>query len=262
MIILMLPGLVLAGTISLTTSVTTDILTTDQGSVQVTLTNSGDEFAYNVQVSLVTDYFSSQPIHIGTLDINKPYESNFSVVAKDSLKEGNYPIFLLTEYTDANGYPFSSVSPVTITYKNPHSSRINGIFENIELNGKRSKNLVLKLKNIDQLDHDVNVKLILPNELSSDIIEKTVNVASKEEKDIVFKLSNFAGLEGSSYIVLASVEYEDDYHFSSMSSGMVKIVGGKELSIPKWFPIAGALVLIIIFLFYQVKSKFTIKFKE
>jgi len=47
-----------------------------------------------------------------------------------------------------------------------------------------------------------------------------------------------------------------------MSSGMVKIVGGKELSIPKWFPIAGALVLIIIFLFYQVKSKFTIKFKE
>jgi len=261
-IILTFPSLVLGGTISLTTSITTDILTTNQGEILFTLANSGDEAAYNVQASIITNYFSSQPIHVGTLETNKPYRGEISIIAEDALKEGNYPVVLLTEYTDSNGYPFSSVSPVTLTYKNPYSSRINGIFENIELSGKRSKNLVLKLKNMDQIEHEVDVKLTLPNELSSDITNKTVSVGSKKEKDVVFKISNFAGLEGSSYVILASIEYEDDYHYSSLTSSMVRIVEGKGFVIPKWFPIAGASVLIVIFLFYQIKSKFTINFRK
>ncbi len=262
LIVLMLPSLVLAGTISLTTSVTTDILTTSQGEIQFSLTNSGDEAAYNVQVSLITDDFSSQLIHVGTLEINRPFETNITLNVNDNLKEGNYPVVLLTEYTDANGYPFSSVSPITLTYKNPYSSRITGIFENIELSGKRSKNLVLKLKNMDQVDHDVNVKLILPNELSSDTIEKTVSVGSKEGKNIVFKVSNFAGLEGSSYVVLASIEYENDYHYSSLASGMVRIVEKKGMNVPKWIPISTLIIVVIIFIIFQVKSKIRFEFKR
>jgi len=256
-----MPSLVLAGTISLTTSVTTDVLSKNQGQIQVSLSNSGDESAYNVQVSLITDNFSSQPVHVGTLDVNKPYETEMSVVATNNLKEGNYPVVLLTEYTDANGYPFSSISPVTLTYKNPYSSRINGIFENIELSEKRSKNLVLKLKNMDQVDHNVDVKLILPNELSSDITEKNINVGSKKEEEIIFKISNFAGLEGSSYVILASIEYEDDYHYSSLASGMVRIVEGSNvLSLPKWLPIVGLTLSIIILVFYLLKNKINFKF--
>ena len=260
--VLLIPSLVLAGTISLTTSVNTDVLTINQGEIQVSLTNSGDEAAYNVQVSLITDDFSSQPVHIGTLEVNKPYENKISVVVKDDLKEGNYPVVLLTEYTDANSYPFSSVSPVTLIYKNPYSSRITGIFENIELSGKRSKNLVLKLKNIDQVDHNVDVKLILPNELSSDITENIINVESKEEKDVVFKISNFASLEGSSYVVLALIEYEDNYHYSSLASGMIGIVENKGMNVPKWIPISILIIVVIIFIILQVKSKIRFEFKR
>ncbi len=259
LIILLLPSLVLAGTISLTTSVTSDVLTTDQGEIGVTLTNSGNEPAYNVQLSLITDYFTSDPVHVGTLDINQPYKTNISLEAAGDLKEGNYPLVLMTEYADANGYPFSSVSPITLTYKNPYPSRVTGVFESIELSGKRTKNLVLKLKNMDQVEHDVDLELVLPNELSSDMTEKSVQVGSKEEKELVFKVSNFAGLDGSTYVVLAVVEYEDEYHHSSLASGMVSIVEEKTFNFPQWLPIGIAGVLVLVFVGYQLKSKFTIK---
>jgi len=256
-----MPSLVLAGTISLTTSVTTDVLSKNQGQIQVSLSNSGNEAAYNVQLSLITDYFSSDPVHVGTLDVNKPFKTNITFSANQELKEGNYPVVLLTEYTDANGYPFSSVSPITLTYKNPYSSRVSGIFENVEISGKREKNLAIKLKNMDQVSRDVNVMLILPNELSSDVAGINVTLGSKEEKTITFKVSNFAGLEGSNYVVLASIEYEGDHHYSSLASGMIKIIEGSNvLSLPKWLPIVGLTLSIIILVFYLLKNKINFKF--
>jgi len=256
-----MPSLVLAGTISLTTSVTTDVLSKNQGQIQVSLSNSGNEAAYNVQLSLVTDYFSSDPVHVGTLDVNKPFKTNITFSANQELKEGNYPVVLLTEYTDANGYPFSSVSPVTLTYKNPYSSRINWNFTIIEISGKKPKNLVLNLKNMDQVSHDINVRLILPNELSSDVGQNNITLGSKEEKTITFKVSNFAGLEGSNYVVLASIEYEGDHHYSSLASGMVKIIESKDFFRPdKWVIISAIGVLILVFIIYQFKNK-KIEFK-
>ena len=265
--LLMIPGFVLAGTISLTTSVTTEVLTTDEGIVQISITNFGDESAYSVQLSLLSDYFTSASVPIGTLPINEPFATNISINANNDVKEGNYPLVLLTEYTDANGYPFSSVSPVTITYKTPHPSRITGVFENIELSGKKAKDLVLKLKNMDQVSHDVKIELFLPNELSSDSTEKILTLGSKEEKVLIFKVSNFAGLEGSNYVVLASIEYDGDYHHSSIASGMVKIVeassfptgmigtiGGVNF-LGQWVYFVVIGLLVVIFIIYQIKSK-------
>jgi len=211
------------GFISLTTYITTDVLTSEEGEIQVTLRNSGNKAAYNLQISIISNYFSSTPVLVGTLGINKPLMTNVSLDTNVDLKEGNYPVVLLTEYTDDNGYPFSSVSPITLTYKNPYPSRISGVFENIEVNGKRSENLVLKLKNMDQVNHDVNIRLILPNEISSDVSQKNIKLDPKDEKEIVFKVSNFAGLEGSSYTILATIEYEDNYHYSSITLGTIKI---------------------------------------
>jgi hypothetical protein len=259
LVILLMPSLVLAGTISLTTSSTTDVLTNNTSYIKVVLTNFGDEAAYNVQLSLVTNYFSSNPIHVGTLDINKPFETNFSIFAKDAIKEGNYPTVLMTEYTDANGYPFSSVSPVTLTYKNPYSSKVMGVFSDVSISGKGSKNLVLKLRNMDQASHNVKVKLTLPNELSSDSVEKSIEINSKEEKNVVFRVSNFGALEGSSYVVLAAIEYEDNYHYSSIARGMIKVVQEKSLVIPTWLPLTAVAILVVIFVVYEIKSRFAIK---
>jgi len=256
LVILMIPEITLAGTISLTTSVTTDIFTSEKGEIQITLANYGDEPAYNTQLSIVSDYFSSKPVNVGLLGVSNPLNINISLEAKTQLKEGNYPLVLMVEYTDANGYPFSSVSPITITYKNPYPSRITATFEKIEVDGGKPKNLIMKLKNMDQVDHNIDVKLVLPNELSSDSTVKKILIKAKEEKNVEFKISNFAGLSGSNYVILGIIEYEDDYHHSSVASGMVKIVQPKSVFKPsKNIIISVVVVLIILLILYQFLGK-------
>ncbi|MEM5793318.1 MAG: hypothetical protein QXY45_03100 [Candidatus Aenigmatarchaeota archaeon] len=260
LILLILPSVVLGGTISLTTSITTDKFTSEGGIIEVSLANYGDEPAYNTQLSIISDYFSADPVNVGILGINNPITKNITLKSKNVLKDGNYPVVLLVEYTDANGYPFSSVSPINIIYKNSYPSRITGAFESIEVDGNRPKNLVMKLKNMDQVDHNIKVKLVLPNELSSDETEKSISIKSKEEKSIIFKVSNFAGIPGSSYVVLGIIEYEDEYQHSSISSGIVKIVEGKSLFKPSKiviFSIVGVLLLMLIL--YQLKGKIEVK---
>lgn len=265
--ILLVPSLVLAGTISLTTSVTTDVLNETKGQIQVRITNLGDEPAYNSQLSLISDYLSSKPVHINKLDVNKPFETNITVeFLNTTIKEGDYPLVLLTEYEDANGYRFSSVSDITLTYKNHYYSQIGkSSIKDLEINGNRGKSLSLKLINRDQNQHNVTLKLFLPKELQTDKTEKTITLKPNEEKDVNFKVSNlpnFGGLPGSSYVVLISIEYEDDYHYSSIARGMVRIVQGKSVfKLPKWAVFVVIGVLIIIFILYQFKSKnFELKF--
>lgn len=221
LILLLLIPIALAGTISLTTILTSDLVM-DKGEIQVILTNSGSESAYNVQLSVLSDGFSSDPIYVGILKPNIPFETNLSISPKE-LSPGNYPIIVMTEYADANGYPFSSVSPIIVSYKNPSVSMVSGMFSDVSLSGKKSKNLALTLKNSDDKSHGVTVKLILPKELGAEEEEKIVNIGSKQEKTLNFKVSNFAGLTGSSYVVLASMEYDDERHYSSFTRGMIKI---------------------------------------
>lgn len=261
--ILIIPSLAMAGSITLTTTITADILTDDDGEVQISITNFGNEAAHNVQMFLVADHFSFDPVQVGTLYVNQPFETIVPISTIGELKEGNYNVALLVEYTDLNGYPFSSVFPFTITNKRSYLSKVTGVFENIELSGSRGRDITLKLKNMDQAFHEAKVKLVIPNELSSDPIEKTVNLDARSEEEVKFRISNFAALPNSAYSVLAIIDYEGDYHYSSSALGMVTIVEGKEFSnIPSWivFPIIG--VLVVIFLIYQVKSRFVFKIES
>lgn len=246
----------LAGTISLTTSITTETISGNSSLVKIEITNMGDEAAYNTQLSIISDEFSSKPVNLGTLLVNVPYKTNITIESQKELKEGSYALFLITEYTDANGYPFSSVSPISLIYKSHYPSRVIGSFETVEISEKRGKDISLKLRNMDQIPHEVRVRLVLPNELASDFVEKNINVGPKEEKVIKFKVSNFGGLVGSSYVILAAIEYEGDYHYASIATGMVKIVEDKnplKFKGPLPFIFAGA--LLIVFILYQFFGK-------
>ncbi len=256
LIFLTIPLLVSAGVISLTTTVSTDVMIKNTAQVRIELLNSGDEAAYNVQLSLISDYFDSEPFHVGNLEPKKPFETNMSISLKDEIKPGNYPVVLLTEYADANDYRFSSVSPVALTYKNPSVSLVSGSFSEVSLSGKKSKTLTLTVSNRDDVLHDVKVKLILPRELKIDEDEKSVSITGKEEKKLNFKVSNFAGLEGSSYVVLASIEYEDDVHYSSFARGMIKIGDEENQSrFSIWIPVIIFLALLLIFLYLKLKGR-------
>jgi len=254
-IFLLIPQITLASVISLRTDVSTELMTEDTTKTHVNLLNSGDEPAYNVQISLLSGDFESNPIFVGILSPNKPFEGYFNVTLTKEILPGNYPITVLVDYEDANSYPFSSVSPSSIIYKTPTPSMVSGNIAEISLSGKKSKKLILNVMNLDDVSHDVKVELILPRELKVSDTEKTVSIGPKEEKQLNFEVSSVSALVGSSYVALASLEYEDDLHHSSFAKGIIKIVEEKPFEFPIWLPILSFCVLLIVFLYYFIRGK-------
>jgi hypothetical protein len=247
-----------AGVISLTTTITTGTMTEKATKTNVKLLNSGDETAYNVQVSLVTDYFNTSQVYVGNLDPNTPFEGNLNITRKKEILPGIYPLVVLTDYSDANGYPFSSISPSNMIYKTNTVSKVSGVFSELSLSGKESKKLSLTTRNLDSMPHELKVKLILPRELKAVNDNGVLSVGSKEEKKLDFDVSSFSALAGSSYVVLASLEYDDNnLHYSSFAQTIVKITEEKSslsLNLPSWFPILIVIALIAVFLYYQFRK--------
>jgi hypothetical protein len=224
----------------------------------VKLLNSGDEAAYKVQISLLTDSFKTDQLYVGNLDPNIPFEGDLNITETKEIFPGSYPLVVLTDYTDANGYPFSSISPNYITYKSHTVSKLSGTFSELSLSGKDSKKLVLTVRNIDSITHDLKIKLILPRELKTLNDNSVLSLASKEEKTLNFDVSSFSALAGSSYVVLASLEYDDNnLHYSSFAQTIVKITEEKSsfsFNLPSWIPILVVIILVVVFLFFQFRK--------
>jgi hypothetical protein len=235
-------------------------MTEKTAKTHVKLLNSGDEAAYNVQISLITDSFKTDQAYVGNLDPNVPFEEDLNITRTKEIFSGSYPLVVMTDYTDANSYPFSSVSQNYIIYKTRTGSKVSGTFSELNLTGKESKKLVLTLRNLDNAPHDVKVKLFIPRELKVLNEDRNLSIESKEEKTLDFDISSFSALAGSSYVVLASLEYEQDgLHYSSFAQNIVSIVEKKSPSIaptiPFWLPILTFFVLLIIFGYYLIRGK-------
>lgn len=254
-----MPELVFASYISLKTIITTQVITENYTNIRVEMMNSGDEPAYSVQVSpLLLDNFQVEPdlFNIGTLNINSPESVNFNVTVSNQILPGTYPLVVLVDYTDANGYPFSSVSPSFIVHRTQTNSIVTGSMKELTLSGKKTETLTLTIMNLDEVQHNVDVKLYLPRELKADKDKSTVLVGPKEEKNLNFQVSSFSALTGSNYVILATLDYEDsNYHYSSAIRSMIKIVAEKSLEFPIWLPILIFIGLLIIFVYYLIGNK-------
>lgn len=245
--------------ISISTSVSVENAIMDNETrVNIQITNSGDESAHDVQLSLILPAdFGWANMFVGELKPNRPYDGNFTILAVNSIVPGKYTIGLMTDYKDANGYQFSSVSPNSLIVKKQTSSMISARIPEIELGDKETKKINLQVRNLDDKAHNLDIKLYLPRELKTTMAEKTMTINPMDERQIEFDISPFGALVGSNYVVFASLDYEENnLHYSSVASGIVKIVevrGGFDFS--GWIPIAVVLILIVIFIFYQFRSK-------
>jgi hypothetical protein len=216
---------VLASFISLTTTMNNVILTNSSSNAVANITNSGDEAASNVKISLILpNGFSSETIYAGKVSAGGSFSGNFAIQRVSEVMRGSYSIAVLTEYQDANGYQFSSVSPNLIVYENPSSSRITGKLDSTTLGEKGSKKIQFNIMNRDNVRHDAIAKIFLPNEITSTDGEKNVSLGPNEEKTVEFDISNYGALIGSKYAVFAAVDYESDRHYSVFSVGMIEIV--------------------------------------
>ena len=244
--ILLLSVCAFASFISLTTSMDNIVIANDTAVSGVSIKNSGDEAAWNVKVSLLLPQgFSSDTIYAGKLNAGGTYNGNFNVSRLPGIAKGSYSIAVLTEYQDANGYQFSSISPNLIVYETPAGSRITGQLESITLGEKGSKSMQLRLMNRDSTAHNVSIRIFLPNEITSPDSEKSLSIGPNEEKTVTFTVSNYGALVGSKYAVFASFDYESDKHYSGFSVGMIEIV--KEDMTLVYAAIAIALVLLLVF---------------
>lgn len=252
---LFLCNIAFASFISLTTSIS-GIIIENSTQTSVKIINSGDETAYSLQISLILpEGFEADKISIGSLTPNSSFEGIFNITRKKDLIPGKYPAIVLTEYADANGYPFSAISPTSIIYKVNTLSKVFGSISELTLTGKESKKLLLTLKNLDEVKHEVKVRLFLPRELKALEKEKVVILKEGEERQVEFEVSNFAALKESSYVVLASIEYEDNLHYSSIVTGLVKIKEEREFFPSYKYLIPLIFLLIIISIYYKIRKK-------
>jgi len=200
----------------------------DESQVNISIVNTGDEAAYNVVLTLLhPEGFSSTPIATGVLEPSKPFEGKFTLTLSDDVRSGTYPLILLTNYADANSYPFSTVSARFISVGAHAPIKVVGSLSPTELEGSEQKPLTLKIRNMDDVQHEIETRLYLPQELKSDETVKTLTVPAKGEVETVFQVSSFGALGGSTYAVFATLSHtKNNIVHSAIAGNAVRIAGG------------------------------------
>jgi hypothetical protein len=246
-----------AAYITLQNSMTVErVIYSGSSSINVTLANSGDEAANGVQLSLLLPAgFTANTVFLGRMDPNIPQTASFSVQIGASTAPGMYPIALLTEYKDANGYQFSSVTPNYLVIKEARSSQIDATVSQEEVGNKGEiKKVTVSLRNMDQKDHDVKIRIYAPKELKINPEEKTLTVKGRDSPKAEFEISSFGALPGSSYVVFASVDYDEGgIHYTSTASGLIKVIEQKETFSfrNEWIAIIVVVILVVAVIAFQ-----------
>jgi hypothetical protein len=151
-------------------------------------------------------------------------------------------------YADANLYPFSALAISYFVHQKDAASRVLGVLEKAEI--RREGRLTLKLRNLEEQALELHVRLLLPQELSSDSSSRQVRLLPQQETVIQFSIRNFSALDGSVYAVYALVEYENaGLHYTTLAPGAITIRAEKP-SGSYWM--SGAIVLVIIFILVNV----------
>jgi uncharacterized membrane protein len=246
--------------ISMQNSVTVEkIINANQTSVNVSITNGGDEAANGVQISLLLpEGFKSSTIFLGRMEPNQMQTAEFPVEIEPNTAPGVYVIVLLTEYKDANGYQFSAVNSNNLVVKEARSSQIDGVLSEEEIgNTGEIKKITLSLRNTDQKDHEVKIRMFYPKELKINPDEKTLTVKARDNPVIDYEVSSFGALPNSNYVIFASMDYVDaGTHYSSTASAMIKVVQQKDtVSFSGWLPIAVVAVLVIAVIAFQFTGR-------
>ncbi len=223
-------------------------IVTNPNSISVSITNKGDEPAYNVQPSLISPIVANIAVK-QRLEINEKQTSMFDIGLSDSLP-GTYPVILNIDYADANNYPFSAIATSTWINKLATSPGLIMALEPIKLSG--SNKLKLSVKNLDDHKKDIEIRIIVPKELTVED-EKQLSLEPRSSGKLSFKIEDFSARPDSTYAVFAIAEYDKDgRHYTSITSSSVKIVKG--LNIPISILSVSLAALLVIYIVYKVRK--------
>jgi len=198
--------------------------------VNFSLVNLGDEAAYDVNIKLLyPPCIKIEPLKLGTLSPNIPFHGVLKFYTENNTKPGVYTLVLLLGYRDKNAYPFSNIVASLLNLNSSSKSKLEVRVMPLNLTPKESGKLRVNLTNLDIYQHKITLRLHLPNELSSTIKERKVEVEGGTTYSTYFDISSKNALSGSSYVVVVSAEYEEDgIHDCTFGFTTVSIEGEEE----------------------------------
>ena len=251
-VILFVMPIVVASYLSMQSSITVT-----ENKTIITVTNLGDESAYNVQLSMDINEQKKISDLKSQLGMQEKFEWKMTLDSKPK-NPGKYPLILTTSYQDANSYPFSAISVSTFDYKQGAISDIAAKINSIEITDEET--LELTIKNTADTTKNLNIRLIAPKELTANKEKLRVKLPAKTESSINFEIKKFSALAGSSYVVFAVIEYDEDgKHYTTVTNGLVKVTEKKNIFNNRNLLIALLIILVIIFIYAQKRSFFGTK---
>ncbi|OGL40471.1 MAG: hypothetical protein A3C43_00775 [Candidatus Schekmanbacteria bacterium RIFCSPHIGHO2_02_FULL_38_11] len=222
--------------------------------ISVETKNKGNEPAYNVEIisSVQSDTRSSKIKEI--LNVEETYKSEMDFNLRLD-NPGRYAAVIYVNYTDANQYPFSAISCLQFSFGENVSSQVFAKSADVEMNNKGK--FLLNIKNLSEKDKEVQIRLIVPKELSPDNSLKKVSLKARSGEEIRFTINNFSALPGSNYQVYSIMEYiESGKHYTSIVPGTIKIEKDEPFYLKyKIVLIIISAILVILFLIFQFKPK-------
>ncbi|MBF0557891.1 MAG: hypothetical protein HQL08_03825 [Nitrospirae bacterium] len=220
----------------------------------VKVTNKGDEPAENVKTSVEVQGKRTYGKARRVLGPNEQFTEEFTTPVIFE-KPGRYPVLISVDYTDANQYPFNALTINYADYQESPNARVAGSVGTLNLSG--SEKLKVSVKNTDEIERKVLVRLVTSKEFAVQNRLQEIAVSPGDEKKLSFDVKNTGGLPGSTYPVFALIIYEDtSYRYLSVASGNI-VVMKKGIWHGLKLPLAILLAVLVsgICLFYLVKLK-------
>jgi len=224
-LIVCVPKILCAGQISLVPTTTVSI-GKDWVDVILAVRNRGDEDSLAVYPTLKLGNQRiqlKQTPHIA-FGGSQQWQHRFSKKSLGFEKKGVYPLFLTLTYHDANMYPFSLPEIIPVNYGGISKGPL-PLQGKLALSDIRQKGFAtLTLKNRLSSPLDINCHFFSAKELVFESPEKAFTLKGGESRTIKLGIKNHGALVGSTYKILAAVEFiYSDTHLSLILSNVAKV---------------------------------------
>jgi hypothetical protein len=215
--------------------------------VSIRVTNTGDESARAVQVEArLGDFTATTP----TQEALAAAESHDFVLPLGEMPgtPGAYPVLIKVRYTDANGYPFTALSAVTLSAAAPDPAPLLTLgMLPVDMISEAPMSMVLRTLAGDETD--ARVRLFVPDEIRCSPPDARRTLRSGEICTLDFRLSNVAAQPNSRYPVFGIVEWEKEgRHHAVIRSAVVSVTAPEPLFRRyRWAGIGAVAVLLVVF---------------
>ena len=242
-----------------TTTISSDVIIKNETTLALSVSNNGDE---NVNQLSVAPFFNEYFIINGTffvenLKVNNSNLSNFNLSLKNDSNPGNYPIVFLISYIENSGVRHSYPANHLIEKNESYSSDIDSRVTNSEVIDDTLVNMEIKILNFDDIEHDVKLKLYLPNQVKSSFSQETIPIGQISDYTLGIGLEPQNAIIGREYIILLSIEYDyEGKHYTTFLKDSVSFQINDNSEENDFSLILILIVIYVIILIFYIYLKF------